>query len=168
MAASNSTQVANPDTYAYAPGVTLTGSDPGRGVIANDVNVYGVQALTLPTAGTLTLYPNGTFTYAPTGSGTDHFTYCSNGAVTGTTCSSGLTATVTLNLSATANAANAPHANPYSYAGNVASILRVAAPGVLQNDFDPNGFPMTAVSGTKAQAFVTLFLKQDGSFTATK
>ena len=124
--------------------------------------------MTLPTAGTLTLYPNGTFTYAPTGSGTDHFTYCANGAVTGTTCSSGLTATVTLNLSATANAANAPHANPDSYAGNVASILRVAAPGVLQNDFDPNGFPMTAVSVTKAQAFVTLFLNPDGSFTATK
>ena len=46
--------------------------------------------------------------------------------------------------------------------------VRVAAPGVLQNDFDPNGFPMTAVSVTKAQAFVTLFLNPDGSFTATK
>ena len=92
LAAANSVAAANADTYAYAPGVTLTVSDPGRGVIANDVNVYGVQALTLPTAGTLTLYPNGTFTYAPTGSGTDHFTYCANGAVTGTTCSSGLTA----------------------------------------------------------------------------
>jgi hypothetical protein len=50
--------VANPDTYAYAPGITLTVSDPGKGVIANDRNVYGVQLSTLPTSGTVTLYPN--------------------------------------------------------------------------------------------------------------
>src|SRR6266436_8660954 len=54
------------DKYAYAPGVTLKVSDPGKGVIANDINVYGVQVSTLPGAGTLTLYPNGTFTYVPT------------------------------------------------------------------------------------------------------
>src|SRR5205807_1876841 len=168
LAAANSVAAANADTYAYAPGVTLTVSDPGKGVIANDINVYGVQALVLPTSGTLTLYPNGTFTYAPTGSGTDHFTYCANGTVTAGVCSSGLTTTVTLNLSATANAANRPQANNDSYPSKVASILRVAAPGVLGNDVDPNGFPMTAVFVTKAQAGLTVFLNADGSFTATK
>src|SRR6266478_1677415 len=165
LVAANSTAVANPDTYAYAPGVTLTVSDPGKGVVANDVNVYGVQVSTLPGHGTLTLNPNGTFTYAPTGSGTDSFTYCANGSVTGTTCSSGITATVTLNVSATVG--HGPTANPDSYTSLVASIMRVAAPGVLGNDVDPNGYSMTAVV-VAPPAGVTLQLNADRSFTATK
>src|SRR5256886_8321483 len=52
-----------------------------------DLTVTGVQTCALPIS----------FTYVPTGTGTsDSFTYCANGTVTGTTCSSGLTATVTL------------------------------------------------------------------------
>ena len=36
---------ANPDTYnSVIAGQTLTVSDPAKGVIANDINVYGVQA----------------------------------------------------------------------------------------------------------------------------
>jgi hypothetical protein len=166
LAAANSTAVANPDTYAYAPGVTLAVSDPNKGVTANDINVYGVQVLTPPTSGTLTLYPNGTFTYTPTGSGTDHFTYCANGSVTAGTCSSGVTATVTLNLSGTVG--HGPTANPDSYTSTVSSLIRVGAPGVLDNDVDPNGYSMTAALVTKAQAFLTVYLNPDGSFTVTK
>ena len=56
--------VANPDTYnALVPGMPLTISDPGKGVIANDVRVHGVQLLTPPTSGSVTLYANGTFSY---------------------------------------------------------------------------------------------------------
>src|SRR6266403_2121413 len=166
LTAANSVAVANPDTYAYAPGVTLKVTDPGKGVIANDVNVYGVQVLAAPGAGTLTLYPNGTFTYAPGGSATDTFTYCANGSVTGTTCSSGISTTVTLNMSATANASagNAPVANNDSYTSATASLMRIAAPGVLRNDTDPHGYPLTAVIG--ALAGVTVNLGADGSFTA--
>jgi len=155
--------VANPDTYAYAPGVTLKVTDPGKGVIANDVNVYGVQVLAAPTGGTLTLYLNGTFSYVPTGSATDTFTYCANGTVTGTTCSSGISTTVTLNMSATANASpgNAPVANNDSYTSATASLMRIAAPGVLRNDTDPHGYPLTAVIG--ALAGVTVNLGADGS-----
>ena len=166
VTAANSTAVANPDHYAYAPGVTLTVSDPGKGVVANDVNVYGVQVLAPPTSGTLALYPNGTFTYVPTGSGTDTFTYCANGSVTGATCSSGITTTVTLNVSATVG--HGPTANPDNYTSTVQTIIRAAAPGVLGNDVDPNGYPMSAALVTKAQAFVTVHLNPDGSFTATK
>jgi hypothetical protein len=166
LVAANSTAVANPDHYAYAPGVTLTVSDPGKGVVANDVNVYGVQVLAPPSSGTLSLYPNGTFTYVPTGTGTDTFTYCANGSVTGATCSSGITTTVTLNVSATVG--HGPTANPDNYTSTVQTIIRAAAPGVLGNDVDPNGYPMTAALVTKAQAFLTVHLNPDGSFTATK
>ena len=56
--------LANPDTYnAVIPGQTLTVSNPSKGVIANDVNVYGVKVVTAPTKGTLTLNADGTFTY---------------------------------------------------------------------------------------------------------
>ena len=81
------------DTYnSVVPGQTLTVSDPSKGVIANDTNVYGVQVRGDAPAG-LTLNADGTFTY--TGAPTT-FTYCANGTVTGTTCSSGITATVTV------------------------------------------------------------------------
>jgi len=171
LIAANAAAVARPDTYAYAPGVTLTVSNPGQGVIANDSNVYGVQLLAPAGAGTVTLYPNGTFTYVPTGSGTDQFTYCANGSVavippaTTASCSSGLTASVTLNVSSTVG--HGPTANPDSYTSTIASIMRVGAPGVLANDVDPNGYPMSVASFTQP-AGVTVMLAADGSFTATK
>src|SRR5207253_610165 len=57
--------VARADTYnSVIAGHTVTVSDPGKGVIANDTNVYGVQLLTAPTGGTLSLNADGTFTYA--------------------------------------------------------------------------------------------------------
>ena len=44
--------VANPDTYnSVIPGKTLTVSDPAKGVIANDVNVYGVKVVGTPSPG---------------------------------------------------------------------------------------------------------------------
>src|SRR5216110_2571419 len=67
---------ANPDTYnSVLAGQTLTVSDPGKGVLANDVNVFGAQVQgTVPG---LAMNANGTFTY--TGAPTT-FTYCGNGA----------------------------------------------------------------------------------------
>ena len=68
-----------------------------QGSYGNDTNVYGVKLLAPATNGTVTLNDNGTFTYVPSGTATsDSFTYCANGTVTGTTCSSGITATVSL------------------------------------------------------------------------
>src|SRR5207248_3247020 len=58
---------ANPDTYnSVLAGQTLTVSDPGKGLLANDVNVFG--ATVQGTVPGLTLNANGTFTYtgAPT------------------------------------------------------------------------------------------------------
>ncbi len=144
-------------SYTYAPGVTLNVSDPGKGVLANDVNVYGVQLVAgAAHNGALTLNPNGTFTYLNAGSGGDTFTYYANGVTT-------LTASVTFTVSSTVG--TGPTANPDSYTSKVSSLLRVAAPGVLGNDVDPNGYPMTAVMvGTPSG--VTVHLNPDGSFTA--
>src|SRR2546430_9180961 len=71
--------------------------DVGKGVVANDVNVNGVQVLVAPSAGTLALNPDGTFSYVPnSGTTSDSFTYCANGAVTAGVCASGISTTVTL------------------------------------------------------------------------
>jgi FtsP/CotA-like multicopper oxidase with cupredoxin domain len=56
------TATANPDSYpAVITGQTLTVSDPSKGLLANDVNVYGARTLA-PVAG-LTLNADGTFSY---------------------------------------------------------------------------------------------------------
>ena len=63
--------------------------------------LVGVTLLATPTHGTVVLNRDGTFTYTPApGATTDSFTYCANGSVTGTTCSSGKTALVTLGAAA--------------------------------------------------------------------
>src|SRR5580704_14461553 len=127
--------VARPDTYnSLVAGQTFTVSDPGKGVIANDTNVNGVNLLALPSNGTVTLNANGTFTYVPNGTTTsDSFTYCANGTVTGTTCSSGLTATVTLSPAAIENASGIS-VNNLTYTANTATYLAIKTPGVLSVD----------------------------------
>ena len=81
--------VANPDAYFVIAGRTLSVSDPAKGVLANDVGIYGVKVVGATPAG-LTLNSNGTFTYS--GAPDTTFTYCGNGAASGTAC-----AVVTLN-----------------------------------------------------------------------
>ncbi|HSS23446.1 MAG TPA: hypothetical protein VLL82_03340, partial [Mycobacterium sp.] len=61
-AASLAPAVARNDLYnSVVTGQTLVVSDPSKGVIANDTNVYGVTVV--GTVAGLTLNPNGTFTY---------------------------------------------------------------------------------------------------------
>ncbi len=97
------------------PGHTFTVSDPAKGLIANDTNVFGVALLTPPTGGTVTLNRNGTFTYTANASTTsDSFVYCANGSVSGTTCSSGITAQVTLGAASIECRAAASSSSPTS------------------------------------------------------
>src|SRR5256885_8323265 len=122
--------VARPDAYnSLIAGQTLTVSDPGKGLIANDTNVYGVQVV--GTVAGLTLKPNGTFTYL--GSPTS-FTYCANGSVTGTTCSSGITASVTLGA-ATIEAASGITVCPKTYL-STSTTLSIKPAGVLSTLWD--------------------------------
>jgi hypothetical protein len=142
-AGSLSGAVARADTYnSVVPGHTFTVSDPGKGVIANDTNVFGVALLTGPSAGsTLILNANGTFTYTPgTGTTSDSFTYCANGSVTGTTCSSGVTATVTLGAAAI-EAATGITGPTNTFTANSATYIKIAAPGLLTGFKDAAGYP---------------------------
>ena len=159
------------DTYnSLVPGNTLTISDPGQGVIANDTNVYGVQLLAAPAAGKVTLNSNGTFTYVPnSGTTADSFTYCANGSVTGTTCSSGISATVTVGAAAIEGASGIT-VRPDSYTSNVSASLNIAPPGVLANDSDAAGYPLSVTPGSYAfvsgPGTLTISLDKSGSFNA--
>src|SRR6266403_594083 len=80
-AAALTSAVANPDIYnSVLTGQTLTVLDPGKGLIANDVNISSVQVQNGATITGLNLNADGTFTY--TGAPTT-FTYCGNGATAG-------------------------------------------------------------------------------------
>src|ERR1700686_5008093 len=162
--------VARADTYnSLVPGQTLTVSDPGKGVIANDTNVYGVQLLTAPTGGTVTLAANGTFSYIPnTGTTSDSFTYCANGSVTGTTCSSGLTATVTLGP-ASLEAASGITCTPPSYSATISTYIAVKTPGLLAGCTDAAGYPLTVVTSPTPTITPggTVLLDANGGFTAS-
>ena len=162
--------VARADTYAsLVQGQTLTVGDPAKGVIANDTNVYGVQLLTAPTGGTVVLNADGTFTYTPTGSTTtDSFTYCANGAVTGTTCASGISATVTLNPSNLVDTAGVSCPNS-TFTARTAAYLAVTTPGVLAGCTEGAKLPLTVIVPATpiVSGPMTVRLDANGGFTAT-
>src|SRR6516164_1264518 len=162
--------VARADTYPYvAPGQAFTVSDPSKGLIANDTNVYGVQLLTAPTGGTVVLNPDGTFTYTAGASTTsDTFTYCANGTVSGTTCSSGVSAQVNLNA-ATGDAATIITCSPApSFTSNSSNYISVKTPGLLTNCKDSAGYPLTVDPATVvAGAGISVFADANGGFVAS-
>jgi len=171
---------ANADIYnSLVPGQPFTVSDPSKGVIANDINVYGVKLLALPGNGTITcgalaqstptpgLCANGTFTYTPNTASTatsDSFTYCANGTVTALVCSSGVTATVSLGPSALTGG---PVANGITYTSKMATFLKIPSPGVLSVVSDPNGLPLQVVLSSVVPSGVTINMDPNGGFTAT-
>jgi hypothetical protein len=150
------TVAANDDTFKVPFNTTIAGD-----VTANDVGVARVAlGATNVSHGTLTLNPDGTFRYTPSAgfSGTDTFTYVGNGTVT---------ATVSLVVAAQlTGAGNRPVANADTFVSNVATRFSAPRPGVLANDTDPNGFPLTAGAVTGSTC-ATVNLDPDGSFDVT-
>jgi Bacterial Ig domain len=168
--------VANPDTYnAVVPGLTLTVSDPSKGVMANDINISGVKVTATPSQGTLTLNTNGTFTYVANNgwTGSDSFTYCGNSTTTAGAC-----ALVTLGQAAIesgsgitmGNASYTSPNGPKTTAPTQPAYLFVNPPGVLASDSDSAGYPLTVDTTTVSSVTpsgATISINADGSFTAT-
>jgi hypothetical protein len=166
------------DNYSgLVAGKVFSVTDASKGVIANDINVYGVTLLLAPTGGTLTcnaqpqnptpgICGNGTFTYTPSGTATsDNFTYCANGSVTAGVCSSGITAPVALGASSlTGN----PTAIPQTYTANTSTYIKIPSPGLLIGNSDPSGLPITVVtSPAPSISGWTLVVDGQGGFTAS-
>jgi len=171
---------ANPDTYdSIVPGQPFTVSDPSKGVIANDINVYGATLLTPPANGTLTctllgsvsgICANGTFTYTPNAGSnatSDTFYYCANVSASSASlasCPSNLMAKVTLGASTlTGN----PTAISQTYTAKTATFLKIPSPGLLLGNSDPNNLPLTVVTSSAPTAPTngSLTLDADGGLT---
>jgi hypothetical protein len=151
--------VANPDTYnSVVAGNTLTVSDPGKGVLANDVNVYGARVIGTAPAG-LTLNPDGTFVYTA-GSPTS-FTYCGNGVTSGPAC-----ALVTLGA-APIEAGTGITCSSSSFSSN-ATTLSIKPPGILAGCKDAAGYPLTVNAASVTWAgFSALSVDPNGGFNAS-
>jgi subtilisin family serine protease len=148
------------DAFTVPGEVATVIADPG--VLANDQDPGGLPLTailaTAPAHGALTLNAAGGFTYTPAAgfSGTDGFGYK---ATNGTQESA--IATVTLTVLATA-----PTAVGDSYSLSENTTLTVASPGVLGNDTDPGGKPLSAVL-VGAPQNGTAVLQANGGFTYT-
>ncbi len=161
---SNTAPVANADAYATEEATTLTVGAPG--VLANDTDADGdpltASLSTSPGNGALSLSADGSFEYTPNGGfvGEDSFTYV---ASDGTADSD--TATVTIDVTATP-VNNPPVAADDAYTTGEGTTLTVAAPGVLGNDSDADGDPLTASMITEVGSGL-LILDANGGFEYT-
>ncbi len=159
----NSPPVAAADSYQTDEDLTLTVA-VADGVLDNDTDPDGdpltAVVVELPAHGTLAFSADGSFTYEPDDdyNGPDSFTYR---ASDGTDSSSLTTVSLTVN-----SINDAPAAGADAFTVNAGSVLNVAAPGVLTNDTDADGDPLTAVFLTDP-ANGTLVLTENGSFTYT-
>ncbi len=159
----NDAPVAVNDSYATDEDVALTVAAPG--VLGNDTDADGdtLTAVLVPASGpnngTLTLNANGSFTYTPTAdfNGSDGFSYAASDG----TATSNATVTITVNA-----VNDAPVAVNDSFVTEEDTPLSVAAPGVLGNDTDVEGSPLTAALVT-GPANGALTLNATGAFTYT-
>ena len=157
----NTPPSAEDDAYSVGEGGTLT-VDAALGVLANDVDVdanpLNAERVSPPTHGTLVLNPDGSFAYVHDGSETvsDSFTYIAG---------DGIDKSAPATVSITVDAVNdRPVAENDTYTVTEGgTLINDAAAGVLVNDRDADGNPLTAVlvSGP-VNGELTLF--PDGSF----
>jgi VCBS repeat-containing protein len=158
----NDAPVAEDDSYTTDEDTPLV--VPAPGVLGNDSDVDGDTLTAVlvsgPSHGTLTLNPNGSFTYTPEENfvGEDSFTYQ---AYDGVAYSNVATVTITVTP-----VNDAPVAQNDSYTANEDTPLVVPAPGVLGNDSDVDGDTLTAVL-VSGPSHGTLTLNPNGSFTYT-
>lgn len=156
----NAAPVAINDAYAIPFISALTVSSPG--VLANDFDSNG-DALTAvldfgTSNGTLTLNNDGSFAYTPNQNflGTDTFTYHTSDGNLDSAPTQVKIEVFEVNV--------APVAVDDIYTVTQDSDLSIPAPGVLLNDSDANGDPLTAILDDTAE-HGTLLFNADGSFT---
>ena len=161
----NRPPVANPDTYSMFRNGTLT-TTTANDVLTNDTDPDGdpltAVLITPPASGTLTLNPNGTFTYTPpTGfTGPATFTYAANDDLT-----NGNTTTVTITVSN--RPPTAVNDGPYGTFRNQ-PLTVPAATGLLDNDTDPDGDTLTVTATTQPTGGAgSVTVNPNGSFTYT-
>jgi len=158
----NSAPLAVNDDYVLDEGETLVVAAPG--VLGNDSdpdgNPLSAQLEQGPDNGMLTLNLNGSFSYAPDAgfAGADSFTYR---AYDGAAVSN--IATVSLLVQ---EVNNAPLAADDAYELMKDTTLTVDAPGVLTNDSDPDGDPLSATLESDP-THGSLSLSPDGAFSYT-
>ena len=153
--------VAQNDTYYSKQDVDLVITAPG--ILANDYSydpsVISLTLKSIPIRGFLTLNNDGSFTYSPSQGfiGQDKFEYLiSNGSL------ESKNATVIINISS--NGDNAPPvANTDLYTTPFNKILNIPAPGILENDFDPDGDAFVP-SIVEEPYYGSITLNEDGSF----
>lgn len=158
----NDVPVAYDDAYTAGKNTTL--NIPAVGVLANDVDIDGdTLNATLaivnpgPHHGSLSLNSDGSFSYTPDPDylGTDKFFYR---AYDGHAYSERTRVDITVN--------DSPVSVNDSYSMDRDTTLTVAAPGVITNDTDPEGDPLTVVVvDNPTHGSVTLNV--DGSFDYT-
>ncbi|WP_425617458.1 Ig-like domain-containing protein [Anatilimnocola sp. NA78] len=150
------------DAYTMAEdGVLDVGED---GVLANDTDVDSTELTatmgTGPANGVVTFNADGTFIYTPNANftGEDSFTY---------TVSDGeLASSETMVTISVASENDGPSAVADAYTTDENQPLQIAAAGVLSNDTDPDGDPLTAAIVT-GPTNGTVSLAADGSFLYT-
>ena len=162
VTAVNDDPVAADDAYSTGEDTPIT--IPAPGVLGNDTDIDGdpltVTANTSPTNGTVTVNPDGSLTYTPNPGyiGTDTFTYTITDGNSGTA-----TATVTVTVTAVNDD---PVAADDAYSTGEDTPITIPAPGVLGNDTDIDGDPLTVTANT-SPTNGTVTVNPDGSLTYT-
>lgn len=133
-----------------APGILGNDYDPNN-------NTMTAHLYTAPTVGTLILGQDGGFRYTPVAgqSGVVSFVYKAWDGTSYSLCTVFIDVTVG-NLF--------PVCGPESYTVHAGTRLTVPAPGLLANDYDPEGAPLTVYGTSIIPSVGTLGLNSDGSF----
>ena len=160
----NDAPTAQDDLFTTPEDVPLV--RPAPGVKENDSDIdspnFTVQLDQGPTRGDVILNPDGSFTYTPDAdyNGPDSFTYT---ATDGQATSAPVT--VTVNVTPVDDAPRPQNDTYFAAEGGVLNVP--AASGVLVNDLEVDGQPLTILGNTTPANGTLQFNTADGSFTYT-